>query len=100
MVLSGMLGSRLAPAWACPRACWPTVASACWGRPPRLRSIGPSPQTTALGVADDGGVLCAAVSLERVAVLGISVGAPFALACAVRLPQRVGVAAAVQPDGP
>jgi len=60
----------------------------------------PNPSTSALGVADDVGVLCAAVGLDRLAVLGISVGAPFALACAVRFPQRLGSLLLSSPMGP
>ncbi len=54
----------------------------------------------ALGVADDLGVLCEVVGLDRVAMLGISAGAPFAMACAVRLPQRVGSLLLSSPMGP
>ena len=60
----------------------------------------PNPQMTALGVADDLSVLCATIGVERVTVLGISVGAPFALACAVRWPQRVGSLLLSSPMGP
>jgi pimeloyl-ACP methyl ester carboxylesterase len=64
----------------------------------------PNPQITALTVAEDLGMLYAAMGLDRVAVLGISVGAPFSAACAVRWPQRVGAtavqgAAAARPGG-
>ena len=91
VVLSGMPGPRLAPAWAFPEPCWPTAACACWvSTAPAMAIPSPNPQPTALGVAENLGVLFDAVGLERVAVLGISVGAPFALACAVRWPQRVG----------
>jgi pimeloyl-ACP methyl ester carboxylesterase len=55
---------------------------------------------TPLGVAEDLGALCATVGLDRVAVLGISVGAPFALACAIRLPQQVGSLLLSSPMGP
>jgi pimeloyl-ACP methyl ester carboxylesterase len=101
IVLSGMPGSRLAPAWAFPEG---LLA----GRGVRLLGVDrpgygksdPNPQLTALGVADDVGVLCAAAGLERVAVLGISVGAPFALACAIRWPQRVGALLLSSPMSP
>jgi pimeloyl-ACP methyl ester carboxylesterase len=38
----------------------------------------PNPRAAALGVAEDLGVLCTAIGVDRVAVLGVSVGAPFA----------------------
>jgi pimeloyl-ACP methyl ester carboxylesterase len=101
IVLSAMPGSRLAPAWAFP-------ADLLAGRGVRLLGVDrpgygasdPNPQLTALGVAEDVGVLCTAVGLDRVAVLGISVGAPFALACTVRWPGRVGALLLSSPMGP
>ena len=79
IVLSGMPGSRLAPAWAFPEGLLTDRGVRLLGvdRPGYGRSD-PNPGMSALGVADDVGVLCAAVGLDRVAVLGISVGAPFA----------------------
>jgi len=101
IVLSGMPGSRLAPAWAFPQGLLADRGVRLLGvdRPGYGRSD-PNPGMSALGVADDVGVLCAAVGLDRVAVLGISVGAPFALACAVRLPQRVSSLLLSSPMGP
>jgi pimeloyl-ACP methyl ester carboxylesterase len=101
IVLSGMPGSRLAPAWAFPDALLTERDVRLLGvdRPGYGRSD-PNPRMSALGVAEDLGVLCAAAGLERVAVLGISVGAPFALACAVRWPQRVGSLLLSSPMGP
>jgi pimeloyl-ACP methyl ester carboxylesterase len=101
IVLSGMPGSRLAPAWAFPEGLLAEGGVRLLGvdRPGYGRSD-PNPQMTALGVAEDLGVLCAAVGLDRFAVLGISVGAPFALACAVRWPQRVGSLLLSSPMGP
>jgi pimeloyl-ACP methyl ester carboxylesterase len=101
IVLSGMPGSRLAPAWAFPPALLAERGVRLLGvdRPGYGRSD-PNPRATALGVADDLDVLCAALGLERVAVLGISVGAPFALACGVRWPGRVGSLLLTSPMGP
>lgn len=101
LVLSGMPGSRLAPAWAFPTDLLADRGVRLLGvdRPGYGRSD-PNPRMTALGVAEDLGVLCAAVGLDRVAVLGISVGAPFALACAVRWPERVGSLLLSSPIGP
>jgi pimeloyl-ACP methyl ester carboxylesterase len=77
IVLSGMPGSRLAPAWAFPEGLLADRGVRLVGvdRPGYGRSD-PNPRMTALGVAEDAGVLCAAVGLDRLAVLGISVGAP------------------------
>ena len=101
IVLSGMPGSRLAPAWAFPEGLLAERGVRLVGvdRPGYGRSD-PNPRMTALGVAEDAGVLCGAVGLDRLAVLGISVGAPFALACAIRLPQRVGALLLASPMGP
>jgi pimeloyl-ACP methyl ester carboxylesterase len=101
MVLAGMPGSRLAPAWAFPDRLLAYRGVRLLGvdRPGYGRSD-PNPSMTALGVAEDVGVLCDAVGLERVAVLGVSVGAPFALACAARWPQRVGALLLSSPMGP
>jgi pimeloyl-ACP methyl ester carboxylesterase len=101
VVLSGMPGSRLAPAWAFPDRLLADRGVRLLGvdRPGYGRSD-PNPRTSALGVADDLGVLCKVVGLDRFAVLGISVGAPFALACAIRFPQRVSSLLLSSPMGP
>jgi pimeloyl-ACP methyl ester carboxylesterase len=101
IVLGGMPGSRLAPAWAFPQALLADRGVRLLGVDrPGYGGSDPNPQSTALGVAEDLGVLCNAVGLEQVAVLGISVGAPFALACAVRWPERVGALLLSSPMGP
>jgi pimeloyl-ACP methyl ester carboxylesterase len=101
VVLSGMPGSRLAPAWAFPDRLLAERGVRLLGVDrPGYGASDSHPRTTALGVADDLGVLCAAVGLDRVAVLGISVGAPFALACAIRWPQRVGALLLSGPTAP
>ena len=101
VVLSGMPGSRLAPAWAFPEALLADRGVRLLGMDrPGYGASDPNPGTSALAVADDVGVLCSAVDLERVAVLGVSVGASFALACAVRMPNRVGSLLLSSPMGP
>jgi pimeloyl-ACP methyl ester carboxylesterase len=101
IVLSGMPGSRLTPAWAFPAGLLTERGVRLLGVDrPGYGASDPNPRTTALGVAEDLGVLCDTVGLERVAVLGVSVGAPFALACAVRWPQRVGSLLLSSPMGP
>ena len=64
IVLSGMPGSRLAPAWAFPAGLLAERGVRLLGvdRPGYGRSD-PNPRMTALGVAEDLGVLCAAVGL-------------------------------------
>ena len=101
IVLAGMPGSRLAPAWAFPEGLLAQRGVRLVGvdRPGYGRSD-PNPGTSTLGVADDLGVLCEVVGLDRFAVLGISVGAPFAMACAVRFPDRVGSLLLSSPMGP
>ncbi len=101
IVLSGMPGSRLTPAWAFPESLLADHGVRLVGvdRPGYGRSD-PNRRMSALGVADDLGVLCEVVGLDRVAVLGISAGAPFAMACAVRLAQRVGSLLLSSPMGP
>jgi pimeloyl-ACP methyl ester carboxylesterase len=87
IVLSGMPGSRVAPAWAFPARLLAERGVRLLGVDrPGYGASDPNSSTTALGVADDLGVLCETVGLDRFAVLGISVGAPFALACTIRFP--------------
>jgi pimeloyl-ACP methyl ester carboxylesterase len=101
IVLSGMPGSRLAPAWAFPEGLLADRGVRLVGVDrPGYGGSDPNPRMSALGVADDLGVLCEVVGLDRVAVLGVSVGAPFALACAVRWPERVGALLLSSPMGP
>jgi pimeloyl-ACP methyl ester carboxylesterase len=58
------------------------------------------PGRTLLGHADDIEQLADALGFERFAVVGVSTGAPYALACAFRLPERVHAAAAVSSLSP
>jgi len=49
---------------------------------------------------DDLAQLADALTVDRFAVLGYSMGGPFALACGCLLPERVGAVALVAPAGP
>jgi pimeloyl-ACP methyl ester carboxylesterase len=101
IVLAGMPGSRLAPGWAFPEGLLADRGVRLLGVDrPGYGGSDPNPRTTALGVADDMGVLCAAAGLDRFAVLGISVGAPFAIACAIRFPYRVAALLLSSPMSP
>jgi pimeloyl-ACP methyl ester carboxylesterase len=56
-----------------------------------------SPGRTVAGFASDVEDLAEALALGRFSVVGVSAGAPFALACAWALPERVATAAAASP---
>src|SRR5688572_8548642 len=60
----------------------------------------PVERSTLLGVADDVGALTTALGIERFGVAGFSGGAPYALACGVRLAHRLTGVAAVALTGP
>ena len=60
----------------------------------------PLPGRTLLGWPDDVEQLLDALELERCPVVGVSAGAPFAMACAVRLPDRVRGLGLVSGNGP
>jgi len=60
----------------------------------------PVERSTLLGVADDVGALTTALGIERFGVTGFSGGAPYALACGVRLADRLTGVAAVALTGP
>jgi pimeloyl-ACP methyl ester carboxylesterase len=60
----------------------------------------PRPGRTVYGYADDIAAMADALGLERFAVVGLSGGGPYALACGAKLPERVmavGVMAGVGP---
>jgi pimeloyl-ACP methyl ester carboxylesterase len=55
----------------------------------------PDPGRTVAGYADDIEQLADALGWRRFAVVGVSAGAPYALACGWAMPERVGAVAAV-----
>ena len=71
----------------------------CPDRPGIGRSD-PHPERTISGYADDIGALADAMGFERFAVLGYSGGAPYALACAAKLPERVSAVGVMGGAGP
>jgi pimeloyl-ACP methyl ester carboxylesterase len=60
----------------------------------------PLPGRTLLGFAADIAALAEQLGSERFAVVGVSAGGPYALACAHELPERVAVAAVVSSMSP
>ena len=60
----------------------------------------PAPGRTLLGFADDAAALADALGHARFAVVGVSAGGPYALACAHELPVRVAAAAVVSSMAP
>lgn len=60
----------------------------------------PSPGRRVLDFADDLAELMDALGHARFAVVGVSAGAPYALACGRALPDRVAALAAISPLGP
>jgi pimeloyl-ACP methyl ester carboxylesterase len=60
----------------------------------------PLPGRTLLGFAADAGALAEHLGRDRFAVVGVSAGGPYALACAHALPERVAVAAVVSSMSP
>ena len=60
----------------------------------------PAPGRTLLGFADDAVALADHLGHQRFAVVGVSAGGPYALACAHELPSRVAAAAVVSSIAP
>jgi pimeloyl-ACP methyl ester carboxylesterase len=60
----------------------------------------PSPGRTLLGFAQDADALAGHLGHERFAVVGVSAGGPYALACAHELPSRLAAAAVVSSIAP
>jgi pimeloyl-ACP methyl ester carboxylesterase len=60
----------------------------------------PNKHGTLLGYVDDVVELADALQIDRFAVMGVSGGGPYPLACAYKIPQRVTVAALVSGIGP
>ena len=58
-----------------------------------------SAESDHLSVAEDAGAVADLLGIDRFAVLGMSVGGPYALACAARLPDRVDSVAVVSAPG-
>jgi pimeloyl-ACP methyl ester carboxylesterase len=75
------------------------VRVVCPDRPGVGRSA-PHPERIIPDYADDVGALADALGFERFAVLGYSGGAPYALACGARLPERVSAVGIVAGAGP
>ena len=75
------------------------VRVVCPDRPGVGRSD-PYPERTIPGYADDVSALADALGFERFAVLGYSGGAPYALACGARLPERVSAVGIEAGAGP
>jgi pimeloyl-ACP methyl ester carboxylesterase len=60
----------------------------------------PQARRRLMHVVDDVREICRALGVERIALAGVSGGAPYALACAARLPERVARVAIVSGLGP
>jgi pimeloyl-ACP methyl ester carboxylesterase len=60
----------------------------------------PRPNPTLLGWADDVQALADRLGLERLAVVGFSAGGGYALACAARMPERIGAVGLASCEGP
>ncbi len=60
----------------------------------------PNKHGTLLGYVDDVVELADALQIDRFAVMGISGGGPYPLACAYKIPQRVNVVALISGIGP
>src|SRR5262249_22818118 len=91
----------------------PEARTACWDRNVRLISVErpgigastPHAYRAVVEFADDVRVLAEGLQVDRCAVVGLSGGGPYALACAHEMPERVvaaallgGVAPAVGPE--
>ena len=75
------------------------VRVVCPDRPGVGRSD-PYPERTIPGYTDDVSALADALGFERFAVLGYSGGAPYALACGAKLPERVSAVGTAAGTGP
>lgn len=67
---------------------------------PGIGLSSPQPGRSLVGYPDDVRRLADYLGLERVAVLGVSSGAPYALVCAYALPERLRAAVIVSGAGP
>ena len=98
-LLHGIPGSRLGMHYVDEPAKERGVRVVCPDRPGAGRSDA-YPQRTMPGYADDVSALADAMGFERFAVLGYSGGAPYALACGARLPERVSAVRIMAGAGP
>jgi pimeloyl-ACP methyl ester carboxylesterase len=98
-LLHGIPGSRLGLHYVDGPAKQRGVRVVCPDRPGVGRSD-PHPERTIPGYADDISALADALGFERFAVLGYSGGAPYALACGARLPERVPAVGTMAGAGP
>lgn len=98
LLLHGAPGSRLfVPNLLVTAACGVRLITA--DRPGYGRSD-PDPDRTILDWADDVAQLCDTLGLHRVAIIGHSAGSPYALACGVRMADRLSHLALVSPVVP
>jgi len=95
----GIPGSRLGLHYVEEPAKERGVRVVCPDRPGVGRSD-PYPERTIPGYAEDVSALADAMGFERFAVLGYSGGAPYALACGARLPERVSAVGIMAGAGP
>jgi pimeloyl-ACP methyl ester carboxylesterase len=95
----GIPGSRLGLHYVEGPAKERGVRVVCPDRPGVGRSD-PHPERTIPGYADDVSALADALGFGRFAVLGYSGGAPYALACGAKLPERVSAVGTMAGAGP
>ena len=95
----GIPGSRLGLHYVDGPAKQRGVRVVCPDRPGVGRSD-PHPERTIPFYAADVGALADALGFERFAVLGYSGGAPYALACGAKLPERVSAVGTMAGAGP
>jgi pimeloyl-ACP methyl ester carboxylesterase len=95
----GFLGSHYQASWAGTAARQQGVRLVAFNRPGVGRSS-PACYPSVAGVAEDVRQLLKALALTEVALLAVSGGCPYALACACRLPERVRLVGVVSGLGP
>jgi pimeloyl-ACP methyl ester carboxylesterase len=91
--LHGAIGSPLRPSDALARVIDELGLRWLCVQRPGFGDSDPAPGRTLLGFAADMQELAAQLGMRRLAVLGVSAGGPYALACAYALPRLVGAAA-------
>ncbi|MBE0569898.1 MAG: alpha/beta hydrolase [Deltaproteobacteria bacterium] len=95
----GLSGSRLEASFADGAANELGVRLVALDRP-GMGLSGFRPDRKIPDIASDAAQLADALGIGRFAVMGVSAGAPYALACAIRLAERVTCAGLVGPAGP